>query len=138
MSENKQSALDLAFEVSKSETMRETQRTQTILDFYDKSKPDQRQNNVNLAKIIWKLKFKTTLLQNVLNQIINKWPEDRISFLDIIENNKQKYSIAPQDLIDLVNKSDIDYKEIVENPAFNIAEDLYPSRAKQSNLKRGI
>ena len=106
-------------------------------DVHDFSLPDQRENNANLAKIIWQLKLRTTLLHNVLNQIIYKWPEDKMDFLEIIEKNRVRFeNDAPQNVLDLVEKKDIYYSEVTGNSAFNIADVPFPSRVQHA--KRGL
>lgn len=128
---------EAALAISQENIKRQIQRKDQIYNFEDQSIPDQRCNNVNLTKIIWQLKLRTTLLNNVLDKIINKWPEDRVSFLEIVERNKKQFESAPpKDLFDLVEKDVVSYNDVIENKSFNVGESIaYPSRVQQS--KRG-
>lgn len=133
----REEAMNIAFRLSDEKVKQQIQHKKFVSDISDGSLPDQRCNNINLAKIIWKIKLKTTILHNVINQIINKWPEDRVSFLDIIEKNKNKYEVSPpKELFDLVDTQNVNFEQINKNSSFEIGETPYPSRVQYS--KRGL
>lgn len=97
--------------------------------------PSRRSDNANIVKIIWQLKLRTTLLHNVINQILYKWPEDSASVLEIVEKNRQKYENSPpRDLINLVESKDVSYEKVLNNPVFDLPNKPFPSRVKSSRL----
>jgi len=94
-----------------------------------------RYDNANIVKIIWQLKLRTTLLHNVINQILYKWPEDSASVLDIVERNKQKYENSPpRELTNLIESKSVVYEKVMNNPIFDLPNKPFPSRVKSSRL----
>ena len=97
--------------------------------------PSRRSDNANMVKIIWQLKLRTTLLHNVINQILYKWPEDSASVLDIVEKNRMKYENSPpRELMNLVETKDVIYDNVVNNSVFDLPNKPFPSRVKSSRL----
>lgn len=129
-----QESMKSATELAGINAQRQYQKEQQIFDIIKNPElQSQLSNNINVAKLIWQLKLRTTLLSNVLNKIMKKWPEDRTSFLDIIHRNQIKYeNNPPLELINLVEKDVIRYDETIKNSGFDIEERPFLSRAQHA------
>lgn len=134
--QQKQEHYDLQSELS---NQRSEQRYNENLNIYapidDFSTPFRMTDNANMIKIIWQLKLRTTLLHNVINQILYKWPEDHSTILNIVDKNKNKFEAEnSKEIMDLIDSNNISYKEVIKSSIFDLPNKPYPSRSRSSKL----